>query len=518
MHRTLDKEEVKRNVDMLKLASRYVKLARVGNVYQGLCPFHSEDTPSFTVYPETQSFHCFGCGASGDQLEFYREIEHINSFPEVLERLGNGLDLTGCSAPLPQSQPPKAPQPKSAPSCEILDMYALAFKMSREALFDETSTDADGVRQYLYGRGFSLVDLQKLRIGAYLPKHREYFKNNYDKELAKKSGLISYGKGYNYRILIPQYNHEGVIVGFSFRLTIEGTDQDGQPFRKYKFTPLYDKDYPFNMFFAAPAIKKTGEVVVVEGHLDALALMSQGVDNVVCLGGHSLNEDHISHTVRCGAQNILLWMDNDDPGTKGAMKAVKLVLFGNKAVILIISCSYNDVGEINKEPDRDKRRSIITESIKSATFGSTWLGKAMTRGIGDRDKPRLLEEGKDIYSKILDNLHKQYFLKSFSRGIGLKLADIAHLFSGNQGKKKPLKKGNMKGVLLERLDVMIKQDADLPHMKKFLIKYYGENKKKMPREVREMIIYLLDLLKKIEIDGFKEYISNNLPSNVQGGR
>ncbi len=514
MHKSIDKEEVKRNTDMLELASRYVKLVKVGDVYQGLCPFHKEDTPSFTVYPETQSFHCFGCGAGNDVFDFFGAIENIDSFPEILERLGKGIVSAGTAAPRPHAKP--AAKPKAVPSSEILELYALAYEMSREALFEDNSTEAEGVREYLAGRGFNLGDLQKLRIGAYLPKHREHFKGNYSEELAKKSGLISYGKGYNYRIIIPQYNHEGVIVGFTFRLTINGMDQDGQPFRKYKFTPLYDKDFPFNIYYAADAIKKMGEIIVVEGHLDALALISMGMTNVVCLGGHSLNEEHISHCIKYGAKSILLWMDNDEPGIKGAVKAIKLILFGKRQVaILIVSCTYNDVGEINKEADRDKRKIIIERSLEAATLGSTWLGKTMTRGIGDRDKPRVLEEGKEIYTQIADILQKQHFLKSLSRGAKLKIADLERIFFGRpapEEKKKPIRKGDMKRVLLERLNVMIQQGVELPQMNTFLKTYYWENKKKMPREVNETVRMLLDLLKKYEIESFCKYIYGNLPA------
>jgi len=516
MNAAIDKEAVKRNVDMLGLASRYVKLAKVGNVYQGLCPFHSEDTPSFTVYPETQSFHCFGCDVGGDQLKFFGLIENVDSFPEILARLSKGIVCT----PQLDHRVPRKPEvkPKPVPGKDVLEMYKQAYEMSRTALLKDTGAEAEGVRRYLAGRGFSIEDLEKLRIGAYLPKHREYFRNNYGKEIVEKSGLVSYGKGYNYRIIFPHYNSEGIIVGFAFRLTIEGPDHDGKPFRKYKFTPLYNKDYPFNIYFAAPSIKKTGEVVIVEGHLDALALISMGLENVVCLGGHSLNREHIAHCVKYGAKSFLLWMDNDDPGMKGAMKAVRLVLLENKVMILVVSCSYNDVGEINKETDREKRKKIIDASLKAASFGPVWLGKIMMLGIGDREKLRILEEGKEIYSQIIDSIQKRQFLKSLARGAGLKLVELERIFSGKSQERKPVQRGDMKRVLLLRLNAMIKQEVDYPQMLRFLEDYYRASRKKMTPELKELVVRLIKLIRNYEIEAFTNYIACNLPEVAVVGR
>lgn len=533
MSYVIDKETVKRNTDILELVRRYLKLSRTGNVYQGLCPFHHEDTPSFTVYPVTQTFHCFGCGEHGDVLRFYQLIEKLKSFPEVLVRLSRGMSAS-CTTVI-QQQPGQAleQKQKDVPIDEILLLYDLAYKMGRETLLREKDKDAKGVRAYLAERGFSPEDIGKLRIAAYLPRHREYFKKNYKKEVVRKSGLISYGSGYNYRILIPQYDRNGRIAGFAFRLTIKGVDQEGKPLRKYKFTPLYDKDYPFNIYFAGPAIRDKGDVVVVEGHLDTMALLSIGVENVVALGGHSLNESHVRHFRELGAKNIILWLDNDDPGKDGTAKAVEMLLPDGKEAIFVVNCPFKDVGEINKEPDREKRKIIIISSFKATTFGSSWLARRMTQGISDLEKPRVIESGKQMYGKIPDLLQRQYFIKQFARGLGLKQADIERMCRAKElaleaAAKKPGKPGtrapaakeekpkrvtgeDKKMLLLKQLNDMVEEHGqDFQMLSDFLKAYYNSNKKGMLKEVKEAVILLNRYLKEYDLAGFASYVSQNL--------
>jgi DNA primase len=530
----IDKETVKRNTDMLELVRRYMKLSRTGNVYQGLCPFHHEDTPSFTVYPVTQTFHCFGCGEHGDVLRFYQLIEKIKSFPEVLVRLSRGMSAS-CARPVIQQQPGQAleQKQKDVPIDEILSMYDLAYKMGRETLLRENDRDAKGVRAYLAERGFSQEDLEKLRIAAYLPRQREYFKQNYKEEVARKSGLISYGSGYNYRILIPQYDRNGRIAGLAFRLTIKGVDQEGKPLRKYKLTPLYDKDYPFNIYFAGPAIRAKGDVVVVEGHFDALALISMGVENVVALGGHSLNESHVRLFREHGARNIIVWLDNDDPGRNGTAKAVEMLLPDGKEAVFVVNCPFKDVGEINKEPDREKRKMIIISSFKSTTFGSSWLARRMTQGTSDLEKPRVIESGKEIYGKIPDLLQRQYFIKQFARGVGLKQADIERMFrakdlapeaaakkpgkpethapAAKEEKPKRVTGEDKKRFLLKRLnDMVVQHGQDFQMLSDFLKAYYNTNKKGMPEKVKEVVILLSRYLKEYDLAGFAGYVSRHL--------
>ncbi len=518
-----DKNDVKAAVNILDVVGDYgVKLQRVGAKWQGLCPLHQEDMPSFTVYPETGSFFCFGCDEGGDIFDLVMLKENI-SFPEAVEKLGRRVAKTAGLANTPK--PPKTVVVKPAPDKAALDMFARAYNMARDAILNDTGADAVFVRRYLAERGFEREDIGKLRIGAYLPIHREYFQKNYRKDLADQSGLVSYGKGYNYQILFPQYDKNGIVVGLTFRLTREGTDRDNKPLRKYKFTPLYDKDYPFNLFFAAKAIKAAGgDATVVEGHVDVEALIIAGIENASGLGGHYLSEEHIDNFVDAGAKNLFLWLDNDGPGLKGCMEGVKTALHYNRTGVYVIESSYKDVGEINKLPEREKRVEDIKGAIGSNVFGSVWLGKKMANLLWSvrekkllpvtnaRDRQRSLEEAKEVFINIKDVIQKRQFLKAFSKTAGFKLGDLERTFLGDS-RKKPAANEAAGLVLLQRLDGMFKSDGfDMPAAQRYLAAFYAETKrnKKLTRDTGELVAAVNTLLRHYQIEGLRQFVSMKL--------
>lgn len=519
----LDKNAIKAAVNILDVVRDYgVKLHRIGAKWQGLCPLHREDAPSFIVYPDTGSFFCFGCDEGGDIFDLVMLKENV-SFPEALDKLGRGV-----AASAGQGRTSKPPQPvttKQAPDKAVLEMYAKAYDMARDAILNDTGQDAEFVRKYLAGRGFDKEDIGKLRIGAYLPKHREHFQKNYSRELAIRSGLVSFGKGYNYRILLPHYRKDGSIVGLTFRLTREGKDRDDKPLRKYKFTPLYDKDYPFNLFFAVEAIKAAGgDAIVVEGHIDVKALVASGIENVSGLGGHYLNDGHINNLVEAGAKNLFLWMDNDDPGVKGCMEGVKTALYYNKTGVYVIESKFKDVGEIVRLPEWETRIEIIRRAIGSNVFGSVWLGKKMATLLwsaqekklvpvtNGSDRQRSLEEAKEVFINIKDVLQKRQFLKAFSKAAGFKLGDLEKLFLSDNGKG-PVKKEAADLALLRRLDAMFKVDSfDMPAAQRYLAAFYAEMKRsrKLARETAELVATINTMLKNYQIDGLRQFVSEKL--------
>lgn len=520
----LDKNEVKAAVSILDVVRGYgVKLHRIGAKWQGLCPLHREDSPSFTVYPDTGSFFCFGCDEGGDVFDLVMLKENV-SFPEAVEKLGRGAVVS-----VGQGKPPEPHQPKLAkptPEKAVLEMYARAYDMARDAILNDTSPDAESVRKYLADRGLGREDLGRLRIGTYLPKHREYFQNNYSRELTVRSGLVSYGKGYNYRILFPHHGKDGSIVGLTFRLTREGVDRDDKPLRKYKFTPLYDKDYPFNLYFAAEAIRRAGgDAIVVEGHIDVEALVASGTENVTGLGGHYLNEGHIDNLVNAGVKNLFLWMDNDDPGVRGCMEGVKTALFYNKTAVYVIESKFKDVGEINRITEREKRIEIIRSAIGSNMFGSVWLGRKMATVLwsvrekklvpvtNGSDRQRSLQEAKEVFINIKDVIQKRQFLKAFSRAAGFKLGDLEKLFLGDSGKE-PVKKEAAAGIaLLHRLDAMFKSDGfDMPAAQRYLAAFHAETKRdrKLARGTGELVAAVNTLLKNYQIERLRQFVSMKL--------
>lgn len=512
--------DVKSYVDIVDLVSSSgVRLIRVGRVLQGLCPFHAERTPSFTVYPDTQSFYCFGCGEGGDVIDFVRLRENVG-FMDAIERLSR--DIYSASSRPPQLPPP--PPVKQALPKELIGLYTDVYKTAREAILTDIGKDAEHVRQYMASRGFSRADIERIHVGAYLPAHRDRLKDHYPKETIDISGLMSYGKGYNYQLIFPHFNTNGEIIGLVFRLTKDGTDSAGRPLSKYKFTPQFDKDVPYNLYHAAGQIKaNNGNVIVVEGHLDINTLVALGFANAVCLGGHYLNKRHIDMLIAAGAKNILLWMDSDDAGTKGAVEGVKLVLQDGRLNIFTITTSYKDVGDINKIQKREDRIDAIRKALASNVFGSTWLGRITATAKWDKeaqaymqitsatDRQETINTAKEIYNSIVDPVYKREYLKAFCRTAGYRFGDMEASF--RQRRVRQPKSVHVSLHLLTRLrEMYANENFDLARAQRYVAQMYADcaKNKRLTRESREVFSTVQTMLTNYRIIELYQYVEQQL--------
>ena len=422
----LEPADIKSRVDILDIVRRYVSIKKHGKIYQGLCPFHVEKTPSFTVFQESQSFHCFGCGAGHDVFDFIQQIENLR-FPDAFKKLAAETFIASVGMVKPK---PIVRQPKPRPSNDMIALYTRIYEMGRKTLLEGLDKEAESVRVYLAGRGFSRQDLDVLEIAAYLPEHREWVAQLPNEELIKKSGLVSYGKGYNYQIVMPHRDKDGIIIGLTFRILKEGKDQDGRVLSKYKHTPDLDKEYLFNLHDATPHIRKSGVVIVVEGHLDVQGLKLLGKRNVVAVGGNALNQEMLASLIAARAKNVFMWFDADDRGAYGCSKAVAFVLEDGRVDIYVIQCKdYKDVGEIMKEHDRQQ---ILDRQMESIIFGSAWLGEYMSETVNDFEKQQAIYDAKDLYLSIKNDVHKQEFIKKLCKGLKLKPTELVKLFTADR--------------------------------------------------------------------------------------
>jgi DNA primase len=329
-------QKIQSQVDILDIVGTYVKLKKRGANYLGLCPFHNEKTPSFTVSPTKEIYKCFGCGRSGNSIGFLMDVEKY-SYVEALRWLANKYNVEiEESAVSPEY---KVAQ-QTSESLFILNKFASNF--FSDALF-ESEEGQDIALSYLKERGFREEILKKFQIG-YNPEARDRFASaahasQYSSELLLKSGLVvqrddRLQDNYRGRIIFPIHNPGGKILGFGARIIKKN---DRAP--KYINTPeneIYVKSkILYGSYFARLAIDKADECLLVEGYTDVLSLHQAGIENVVASGGTSLTTDQL-RLIKKYCNNLTIIYDGDSAGVKAALRGLDLALEERLNVRLVL--------------------------------------------------------------------------------------------------------------------------------------------------------------------------------------
>jgi DNA primase len=317
------KEQVKSSVDIARVIGGYVvlKQQRGSSRFIGLCPFHTEKTPSFNVDAAKQFYHCFGCQVHGDVFEFVMEIEGV-SFPEALKLLAerNGI-------PIPKRD---LGDPEAKLRSALYEMHAIAAETFHSNL---NSAAGDEARKYLEKRGVSDQHLEEFMLGVSDPGGRQLvqiFGSRFSPEQLDQSGLVMKrqdGSGYfdrfRGRLMFPIHNESGEVIGFGGRAMRAG---DEPKYLNSAETPLYRKSHVlYNLHRAKGAIRKQEYTVLVEGYMDVIGVYSAGVHNVVASCGTALTALQVK-TVKRHAGRIVVNFDPDAAGAKAAEKSIQLFL------------------------------------------------------------------------------------------------------------------------------------------------------------------------------------------------
>ena len=321
-------QSVKEQADIVKIVGEYVRLRKAGaQNYSGLCPFHKEKTPSFSVHAGRQFYHCFGCGQSGDVFSFIQKIENV-PFPEAVRTVARK-----CGIPLPQREftsPEEAAEHRQRG--KLLELHEIA-----TAWFEEQLRSPEGAtaREYLTGRGLNAEGIAKFRIG-FAPDNfhalRQRLEPLADPATLRASGLFSwkeqedgspgplYSK-FRKRVMFPIANEGGRIIAFTAR-TLETGEKAGPKYLNSPETPLYSKgNVLFNLDKARQAIRSDGGVVLVEGQMDCISVFLAGIPNVIATSGTAFTEAQVRLLKRYATRVIL----NFDPDTAGANAAEKSI-------------------------------------------------------------------------------------------------------------------------------------------------------------------------------------------------
>jgi DNA primase len=346
------KETLKQQADIVRVVGDYVKLKKAGaQNFSGLCPFHSEKTPSFNVHATRQFFHCFGCGTSGDVFTFIQKIENI-SFPEAVRLIAQRMDI-----PLPKlsfGSPEEARDARHRTALLEIQEAACDF-------FQACLKRADGAeaRQYLKGRDLDVGTIARFRIG-YAPDSgfllRDYFKGKYEGEVLRESGLFSWktpeekadketqdpstradalarddtGKTAIYakfrnRVMFPITNENGRVIAFTGR-RLSSDEKSGPKYLNSPETPIYSKSRVlFNLDLAKEAIRKLNYSILVEGQMDCISVFAAGFHNVIASSGTAFTGAQAKLLARF-SKNIVVNFDPDTAGANATERTLALLV------------------------------------------------------------------------------------------------------------------------------------------------------------------------------------------------
>ncbi|MBV9609557.1 MAG: DNA primase [Acidobacteria bacterium] len=339
------KELVKQQADIVRIVGDYLALKKSGGQnYSGLCPFHQEKTPSFSVHATRQFYHCFGCGASGDVFSFVQKIENI-SFPEAVRLIAQKLNI-----PIPKqtySSPAEARDARIRGA--LLDMHERACAFFQDQLHRPEGARA---REYLSGRGVSEDAINTFRIGLAPDSGfllRDRLKGEYDEELLKASGLFSWKEAdaekagdpkaaapasskhaslyskFRSRVMFPISNEQGRIVAFAGR-TLETGDKAGPKYLNSPETPIYSKSrILYNLDRAKDAIRKLDYVILVEGQMDCISVFTAGFHNVIASSGTAFTEAQARLLARF-THNVIVNFDPDTAGVAAAERSLAMLV------------------------------------------------------------------------------------------------------------------------------------------------------------------------------------------------
>ena len=357
-------QKIQSKVDILDIVGTYVKLKKRGANYLGLCPFHNEKSPSFTVSPTKEIYKCFGCGKSGNSIGFLMDVEKY-SYVEALRWLANKYNIEIEESAV---SPEFKIQQQTSESLFIINAFAQQF--FSKTLFS-TDEGQDIALSYLKERGFREDIINKFQLG-YNPEARDSLTNaafaaQYNPALLLKAGLVTqredkYQDNYRGRIIFPIHNPGGKIAGFGARIIKKN---DKAP--KYINTPeneIYIKSkILYGSYFARMAIDKADECLLVEGYTDVVSLHQAGIENVVASGGTSLTQDQL-RLVKKYCNNLTIIYDGDSAGIKAALRGLDLALEERLNVKLVLIPDKEDPDSYVNKIGADAFKEFVNKNKK----------------------------------------------------------------------------------------------------------------------------------------------------------
>jgi DNA primase len=410
------KEEIRRTADIVELIGQFVKLKKAGRNYVGLCPFHAEKEPSFTVSPERQTFHCFGCKKGGDIFSFWMEY-HSATFPESLRDLAEKYHVTISEGFSRSKEREKAAQREA-----LFKINEKATTYFQKALTHHKKGGA--ARDYFEKRFLSSEMISNFRLG-YAPDEWDgligfFRRENVNLDNVARAGLIIPRKDGGYydrfrdRIIFPIFDLRQQVVGFGGRVL----DDSLPKYLNTPETPIFRKgEFLYGLNASHKSIREKGRAVIVEGYMDWLALKKHGIEEAVATLGTALTERHVRR-LKGYADEAVIVFDSDEAGKTAAIKSLPIFSNEGLSVRAVVLPEGHDPDSFVNANGSSKFVDLLDQAPSMFDF---FLKQKLVHKDSDVEiKVRLLKEILPVMSELQDSAQRSLYVRRLSEWIGIK--------------------------------------------------------------------------------------------------
>lgn len=414
-------EKIRISVDIVDVVSEYVQLKKQGRNYFGLCPFHGENTPSFSVSPDKQIFHCFGCGAGGNVFSFLMDLEGY-SFSEAAINLANKVNID-----LSDYEQPTAVSDKNNEASKMQEAHELLKKFYHHLLLN--TKEGQPALDYLTNRGFTREIIDKFEIGYALDSWdfatKFLQKRGFRPELMERAGLLvkkedtgTFFDRFRNRIMFPIWDHQGKTIAFSGRVLDKGQEP------KYLNSPetiIFNKSKTlYNFHQARLAIRKHQQVVLFEGFADVIAADTADVPNSIGTMGTSLTDEHVK-IIRRNVESVVICYDSDNAGLDAALRASTML--GEAGCYVRVATMPNGMDPddyIRKYGAEKFKNDVIGASLTLMAFKMQYLRKG--KNLQDEgDRIRYIEDVIKEISSLEKAVERDHYLRQLSSEFSISL-------------------------------------------------------------------------------------------------
>ena len=414
-------EEILVRTDIQSLIGGYVSLKRAGSNVKGLCPFHSEKTPSFTVYPASNSFYCFGCGAGGDQISFIMKMEHLD-YPDAVQFLAKRAGITvEDSDSSPYADKPKIDKKR------VFAMNTDAAKYFHAALFANTPEAKAALAYFTDSRKLSLATIKHFGLGFAPNSFNEFSKYmlsrgyTYDELVAGflcgRSENGKYYDAFRNRVMFPIIDVSGNVIAFGGRVM----DDSKPKYKNSSDTPVFKKTRNlFALNFAKSACEES--LILCEGYMDVIALHAVGITNAVATLGTAITAEQARVMSRY-TKRVVISYDSDEAGQKAATRALKLLEETGLEVNVLSLPGAKDPDEYIKTYGVDKFREVVNGAKSKFEYNLSRVIDKYDLSL-PQDKINALHELENIISAVYSVAERDVYIQTVSKRLGVDAKSI----------------------------------------------------------------------------------------------
>ena len=413
-------DEVLLRNDIESVIGSYVSLKRAGSNLKGLCPFHSEKTPSFTVYPQDNSFYCFGCGVGGNAITFISRIEHLD-YVDAIEHLAKRAGITVVNTDT------RVQKEKTFDKKRILNMNTDAAKYYHAMLFSDTPEAKEALAYLTEKRRLSIATIKHFGLG-FAPNSFDTFSRymrakgyTYDEMVAGflcgKSEKGTYYDAFRNRVMFPIIDVTGGVIAFGGRVM----DDSKPKYKNSSDTPVYKKS---RQLFALNFARHTcaDALILCEGYMDVIALHAAGITNAVATLGTAITSEQARVMSRY-TKKVIISYDSDEAGQKAAARAIQLLSEVGLDVAILKVPGSKDPDEYIKTYGADKFREVINGSKTPFEYSLDNILSRYDVNLA-QDKIKALKELTNIISEVYSAAERDVYINIVSKKLSVPVAAI----------------------------------------------------------------------------------------------